>query len=284
MLLRVATLAVLMLLVGCRDDADRIAPDGGAVIATVNGQPIHMSLLDAWARARQADLEHPQVRAMAIRELTDYLLLAGEAHRQGFPRRDDFAADVEIARLQGTANAAVRAMRDQAHIDDTAIQHEYQRRILETGPVEYDFSHLLFADEDSAFVAVGEVLAGEPFAQVFAAHGDSAQLARHHQRVNRMQLPPAIADALQAMAVGEISTVPVRSELGWHVLHVDAVHDLEPPPLDDLRDGIRAALRAELAQTRLQELRDTAEVTMDESVAARFAADPADAPGDVSGD
>lgn len=284
---RLVVLTLLLGLVACGRDADvlqAVSADDSAVIATVDGEPIRMSLLQAWARARDADLDQAQVRAAAIRELGDYLLLAAEARRQGFGGDAAFVADVELARLQGVAGAAAQSMRGQAQIDASAIEYEYQRRIEQAGPAQYDFSQLVFDDEDSALAAAAALLDGQPFAQVQAAFSQQARMARSHQDANRLQLPPALADALQALSAGESSMVPVHTGMGWHVLHLDAVKTLQPPPLDELRDGIGANLRAQLAQTRLEQLREQAQIIMDESAASEFAAGPADVPPVGMGD
>lgn len=290
MALRSFVLAILLGLglLACDKDADvlhALSTDESAVVATVDGEPIRVSLLHAWARTRDADLEQPEVRATAIRELSDYLLLAAEARRQHFAGDMDFVASVELARLQGVAAAATQAMRAQAQIDASAVEHEYQRRIEQAGPVQYDFSQILFADEDSALAAVANLLDGQSFPQVQAAAEGQARMIRSHQGVSRLQLPPALAEALQAMSAGDTSQVPVRTGMGWHLLHLDAVHTLQPPPLADLADGIRASLRAQLAQTRLEQLRADAQIVMDESAAAGFAAAPdASSPGGMDND
>lgn len=274
--LRTAVLAIslALVLVACSQDADvlhAVAPDESAILATVNDEPIRESLLQAWARARGADLDQAQVRATAIRELADYLLLAAEARRQGFAADADFVAAVELARLQAVAGAAVQAMRGQAQIDASAIEHEYQRRIGQAGPLQYDFSQMVFADEDSALAAVAELLDGQTFAQVQSAFAGQAQMVRSHHGVSRLQLPPPLADALQTMSAGDTSPVPVRTGMGWHVFRLDAASTLQPPPLAELSDGIRDSLRAQLVQTRLEQLRDNARVVMDESAATGLA-------------
>ena len=45
--------------------------------------------------------------------------------------------------------------RSAAEVDDSVLQTEYQQQIAKAGRSEYDFSQLLFANEDDALKAAG---------------------------------------------------------------------------------------------------------------------------------
>ncbi len=255
------TLAVAAALVGCGRTSTNSALPGNLPIAeTVNGQPVAQVLLEILARERKLDLGVPEQRAQALTELTDYILLDQEARAQDFSKDPKFAAEVELNRLQGNANATLGKFRSSAQVDDSVLQTEYQQQIAKAGRSEYDFSQLLFDNEDDALKAAGEAMK-QPFKDVFDSWGKKALQARAFQRVRPSQLPDELGKALQALKSGETSKIPVKTQYGWHVLHVGAISPFSPPPFEQLKDSIRDTLLAQLSEQRLVRLRDEAKVT-----------------------
>ena len=255
-----AALVVTVMMAGCGSGSGGSAlPNDLAVVETVNGQKVPQVLLDIIARERKLDLSVPEQRAQALTELTDYILLDQEAKSENYAKDSMFAAEVEINRLQGNANATLGKFRSTAHVDDSVLQTEYQQQIAKAGRSEYDFSQLLFKTEDDALKAAGEAI-NEPFNEVYDRWSKKALQARAFQRVRPSQLPDALGKALQALKSGETSKVPVLSEYGWHVLHVGAISPFVPPTFDQLKDTIRETVLGQLSDQRLAKLRDEAKV------------------------
>lgn len=253
------------------------------VFETVNGQAVPQLLLDVLAKERRLDLSQPEQRARAVLELTDYVLLEQAAKAGEYAKDPQFAAQVEINRLQGLANATMKKFHDSAQVDDSVLMTEYKQQIAKAGASEYDFSQLLFDNEDDAIKAAGEALT-QPFNAVFEAWSKRAKQARAFQRVRPAQLPEALGKALQGLKSGQTSVVPVRTEFGWHVIHVGAISPFVPPPFEELKESIRETLLTQLGQQRLQKLRSEASVSTPEAAAkSTDAAKPADSPSDSAG-
>ncbi len=264
-----AALAVTVTMASCGGQTGGSAlPSDLPLVETVNGEKVPQALLDIIARERKLDLAVAEQRASALTELTDYILLDQEAKSQGYAKDPMFAAEVEINRLQGNANATLGKFRSTAHVDDSVLQTEYQQQIAKAGPSEYDFSQLLFKTEDEALKAAGEAIK-QPFNEVYDRWSKQALQARAFQRVRPSQLPDALGKALQALKSGETSKVPVHTEFGWHVLHVGAISPFVPPTFDQLKDTIRETVLGQLSDQRLTKLRDEAKVTTETPVSAK---------------
>lgn len=258
--IRISAIAMTLALAGC-SGADRNAglPSNLPIVETVNGQPVPQVLLDVLARERKLDLSVAEQRTAAVSELTDYILLDQASRAEAYAKDPMFAAEVEINRLQGNANATMAKFRSAAQVDDSVLQTEYQQQIAKAGRSEYDFSQLLFAGEDDALKAAGEAIS-QPFNAVYERWSKKALQARAFQRVRPNQLPQALANALRPLKVGETSKVPVHTEYGWHVLHVTAITPFVPPTFEQLKESIRETVLTQLGQQRLMKLRDTAKV------------------------
>lgn len=259
-LILLAAVAVTTWLAGCSGERGSDAlPADLPVVETVNGQGVPQILLDVLAKERNLDLSVPDQRARALTELTDYILLNQAASSESFASDPKFAAEVEINRLRGTANATLAKFRSSAQVDDSVLRTEYNQQIARAGKSEYDFSQLLFDNEDDALKAAGEAMS-KPFAEVFDSWSTKAKQARAYQRVRPGQLPPTLGAALSALKSGETTKVPVHTEYGWHVIHVGAVSPFVPPTFEQLKDSIRETLLGQLADQRLAKLRGDAKV------------------------
>ncbi|HOX71606.1 MAG TPA: peptidylprolyl isomerase [Dokdonella sp.] len=260
------TLVLLALLAisGCEDKSAGSTLSADLPLAeTVNGQRVPQVLLDVLARERKLDLSVPEQRARAVLELTDYILLDQATRAESYMKDPTFAAAVEINRLQGQANAAMGKFRDSAQVDDSVLRTEYQQQIAKAGTSEYDFSQLLFDNEDDALKAAGEALS-KPFNEVFDAWSKRAKQARAFQRVRPAQLPELLGKELSSLKSGETGKIPVHTEYGWHVIHVGAISPFVPPTFEQLKDGIRDTVLAQIGQKRLEKLRSEASITTPE--------------------
>jgi hypothetical protein len=152
-------LAVATILAACSDGERNAAlPSSLPIAETVNGERVPQVLLDALARERKLDLAIAEQRAAAISELTDYILLDQVSRAEDYAKDPQFAAQVELNRLQGNANATMSRFRSTTQVDDSVLQTEYRQQIAKAGRSEFDFSQLLFASEDDALKAAGEAM------------------------------------------------------------------------------------------------------------------------------
>lgn len=250
------------------------------VAETVNGQAVPEVLVNAIAAGRKLDLAVPEQRAQAIRELTDYVLLAQAAASENYLKDPAFAAEVELYRLQGMANATMLKFQEGTRVDDSVLRTEYDKQIEKAGKVDFSFTQLLFEKEDDALAAAGAAIS-KPFTEVYASWQARAKQAQSYEHVRKAQVPEALANALAGLKVGETVKVPVKTEFGWHVVHLDASAPLQVAPFEQVKDSIRTSLLARLAQQRLDKLRNEATVTVASSSPAATSAsktEPADKP------
>lgn len=231
-------------------------------VAVINGQDVPQALLEALARQRQLDLAKPEDYEKAFKELSEYVLLAQESRREKLGDDPAYAADVEVGRLQAVANASVLALRAKAQIDPSILMADYEDQLVKVGKFNYDLTQLVFATEEEALKAAGEVVAGKPFGKVFEEYADSARQARSFSQMRLPQLPPGIATALQTLKAGETMKVPVQTQAGWHVVHVDKIEPFVPPPFERVRDAIRERMATQLTDERVAKLREDAKITL----------------------
>jgi len=252
---------------GSHEQATRWPADV-AIAETVNGEPVPNLMLELIARERQADLAVPEQREKVVRELREYIVLDQAARKQDFARDPKFLAATELYRLQGVAEAARVKLGEGATVDDAALKAEFDRQIALAGPSEYDFGQLLFDNEDDAIKAVEDATT-KPFDAVLAAWRDKAKQAQSFSRVRPVQLPEPMAKAIATLAAGETTKLPVKTDFGWVVLHVDAVRAVTPPAFEQVKDSVRATVLARYADQQIEKLLGDAKVEMKTPPAAK---------------
>ncbi len=245
---------------GAADNRVIQLPGDLPVAETVNGTPVPQVLAEALARAHNADLSVPEQRAEVLRLLSDYVLLAEQAKRDGLLAKPAFAADVELARLVAQANATMVELQKQTPLSDEALKAEYDARVTRAGKVDYDFSQLLFTQEDDALKASAELLAGKIFAQVYDEWKNKAANAGVFTHRIAEQLPENLLQALVTMKNGDTTRAPVKSQFGWHVVRLDAVNPITPPPFAQVKESIRASLSKKIGEQRLAKLKEQAKI------------------------
>ena len=135
-------------------------------------------------------------------------------------------------------------------------------------------SQVVLPDEAAARALAAKVAAGAPFAKAAADAGFAATdiaLGVVQKADFARNASPAIADAAFAAAQGT-TLPPMKSALGWHVVHVDTVADVAAKPLAAVHDEIAAAMlsrrRIDAVATLGQKIQDAVDdgATFDELV------------------
>lgn len=126
-------------------------------------------------------------------------------------------------------------------------------------------SQVVIPDETAAKALVAKVRGGTSFAQAAGQAGFGAAdiaLGEQSREAFAKLASPAAASAAFSVPQGG-TTDPVKTELGWHVVHVDAVKGAAAKPLASVRNEIAAALEKQ----KLDEALSAKVTEIEESIA-----------------
>src|SRR6185503_15687767 len=101
----------------------------GPPAETINGEEVPMRLVDAIIHQRSWDPSRPDLRERATKEITNIVLTAQAAKKENFLADPDFAAQVELGRLQALSNATAAAFRERSPFDEAAAKADYEKRV-----------------------------------------------------------------------------------------------------------------------------------------------------------
>jgi parvulin-like peptidyl-prolyl isomerase len=249
-------------------------PEGA--VASVNGELVGVDEYERAVQALAADRRDPlgdADRRHVLDRLLDEELLVQRGLELGLASNDRrvrgdlvsavIAAVVQQSEAEEPDDAAIEAFYGENRDYFSRTGRLFVRQILVRGRPARD-------EEEArarAGEAAGRLRAGEPFEAVEAALGDpqvaplpagllpAAKLTEY--------LGPTATRAALALAKGSVSD-PVRSASGFHVLVLADREDGYVPPLDEIREEVRAELRRrqgdQALRAYLDELRDRADV------------------------
>jgi len=230
-------------------------------IAVVNGKPIKRSDLELVVRQiKQPDT--PELRANLKEKLIELEVLMQEAKRRKIPEREDVKFQADNAARTVIIQALLREEIDQHKPTDAQIQAEYDRERKIAGEKEYKVHHILVDSEQQAKDIIAKLDKGAKFEDLAKGTKDVGSAA------NGGELdwaPPAayvkpFSDAMVKLEKGKYTTTPVQSQFGWHVIRLDDVRPMQPPPLDQIKSHIVEALQQQEAKEFVESLKQKATI------------------------
>lgn len=267
-------IALLLVLAGCRaGPADApAAGDGPAaplaiggqaeVVARVDGVAIDRRWLEALARGRRADLSDPAQHAQLLDELVEYVVLVEAGRRDPALADPALRAEIELNALSARANAVMARIAAVEDPGEAALREEYENQRSVNGALEYQVSHLLFGEEAVAREAAAALAAGQPFAVLRVGFADRARQPVELGWLKLGQLPEGLAAVLRDLPPGSTAAEPVQSPYGWHLVHLEATRPFEPPPFEQVREGIRRMVIAQASRARVDALKAAARIEL----------------------
>jgi peptidyl-prolyl cis-trans isomerase C len=248
-------LALALVLSACglgRDSGED--SDGGTspiVAATVNGRPIYVEDVRAYAVARGWLQETEDLDAnsdaffMALEELIQIRLFAMEAEARGLDREPETRRQLENARERVLANSIYDEI-DQRANDPAAIERLYRENInrLAEGE-EVQLRHIQFASREEADAAKRRLEQGERFEALafeLSTERDTAPDGGDLGFSSINDLGGALREEVERTTVGSLIG-PIQLPTGWHIFRLEDRRARGVPSLETLRPRIVAWLR-----------------------------------------
>ena len=236
-----------------------------ATVATVNGEAILRSTVDAVSRQLQARQQQVDEAAI-IEELINMKLLSQLATESGIDDQDDVKSAIELQRIQLLANAYMRDISATIEVSDEVLKAEYDQQVAGLSQAEFLVSQILLDAEDAAVDVIKSLDEGGEFEKL-AMELSIDPSGRSGGSIGWVQsevLPPELAQAIESIAPGSHGTSPVKTDFGWHVVRVEETRGTPVPPFESVKPQVQNALIAQRLQEKILELRKSADIKLGE--------------------
>jgi peptidyl-prolyl cis-trans isomerase C len=232
--------------------------------AIVNNKPIPKARLDEFvaALAAQGRPDTPELRNAVREELIAREIFTQEAERRGLTRNAEVQRQLDNSRQEILIRAVIRDHFRTKPISDADIKAEYDKATQGQGDKEYRARHILVEKEDAARKIIADLQAGAKFEELAKQSKDPGSAANggdlDWNGAGTFVKP--FADAMVKLEKGKFTEAPVQTQFGWHVIRLDDVRDVKPPPLDQVKPQIQQELERRRIQELQKELRAKAKI------------------------
>jgi len=236
------------------------------VVATINGQPVHLSELEVAQQALP-----PQYRSMPLQSVYAALLdriidsklvvADGRKNKVG----DDPAFKKRMAFVEEQVIQDFWLQREIAKkVTAEKLQQRYEERLKSMPPEEEVHArHILVATEDEAKAIIADLKKGESFEKIAKDRStDKASGAEGGDLgwFKKTDMVKEFADAAFALKKGELSDTPVKTQFGYHVIKLEDRRKAPPPSFEELQDQIKEEIARETVTALLDQLRAAARI------------------------
>ena len=237
-------------------------PRTGEVLATVNGQNVTQSMLDAVLSTMPAEVREQLESSGQIAQLKDQIItqevLYQEAMKQNMHEQDDVKSRLALSERDALIESLLRKAVDEQTTDE-ALKVWYDAHLVQFRKEQVQASHVLLKDEDEAKAVLEEVMKpGADFAAVASAKSTDPSAKTNGGDLGwfeKGRMVKEFADAAFAAEKGSIIG-PVKSQFGYHVINV--VDKRDAIPFEDVKETIKPQVQQEVAQKYVEDLKAAA--------------------------
>jgi peptidyl-prolyl cis-trans isomerase C len=241
------------------------APAFAQNVAVVNGTPIPKARVDALVSqlVKQGQQDTPQLEAAVREELVNREILMQEAARRGLPTRPDIKAQIAVADQTVVLRALIEDVMKTQQPTDAEVKARYDDLVKQAGGKEYHLHHILVDNEQQAKDLIAKIKGGASFedlAKQYSKDPGSAKNGGDLDWSDPKAYVPEFAQAAEHLQKGQMTDTPVHTQFGWHIIRLDDVRDVTPPPLDSVKPQIVQQLQQEKVQAFEEDLRKKAKI------------------------
>ncbi|MDG2244390.1 MAG: peptidylprolyl isomerase [Rhodospirillaceae bacterium] len=256
-------LATVTTLILCFAGSAR-AQTSDTVVAELNGTPITFNEIAAFQQTipNAAEMETASILPRLIEFYIDQQLMGSAARGRGLENDPD--VQLQLQRLE---DELVRQayLRDEIsdRVTEDRIREAYDKK-METyvQDEEVKARHILVETEDEANAILRELSDGATFEDLARdrSTGPSGPQGGDLGYFTRGTMVPEFSESAFALSAGEITSSPVKTDFGWHLIKVEEKRLKPAPTFEEMRVEVRNELSDAAVQAVLTELRGRAEI------------------------
>ncbi len=247
--------------------APALTTPADGILARVQGVEIRQADLDAAEEdiggQATAQMTPEQKRDYLLSFVIDLTLAAKAAEQRNVQNGPDFARKLTYYRnkllVETLLNDETRSRVTEAEM--RKIYDEQRARI--TPEEEVRARHILVETEDEAKALIAQIRGGANFETVAREKSKDPGGQRNGGDLGfftKAQMVPEFAEAAFAMQPGQLSTAPVKSQFGWHIIKLEERRQREIPSFEQVRGQIEDFLTRRVQADLVQKLRSEAQV------------------------
>jgi len=232
---------------------------------TVNGKPIKKNLYDFIVKdlASRGQKTDDNLNNMIVDRMIAMELINQEAEKTGLSKDVNYVLKEELARKEMLYNTFLQNYVQKNPISESDIKNAYEQYKKDLGSQDFNAKHILLANEQEAKDVIAELNKGGNFNKI--AKDKSKDTGSKDKGgdlgwfpANSMVKP--FAEALTSLKKGNVTTIPVQTQFGWHVIKLEDIRALQAPEFDKVKEGLAKTLQQKQLDKLVLDLKTKAKI------------------------
>lgn len=242
----------------------------GANSVAVNGVKIQSKQLEDWVKnaVNSGAKDSPELRQSIMNELVVREAVLQDVKKTGLATRGDNDFKVKVAQQNVLMDLWFADYFQKHPISESDVRADYDRQANLTkegrNSNEYKVSQIFVATEKDAEDVIGRINSGTSFESLAREKSLDRASASSGGSVNWAlpdQMMAPIGDAVLALSKGKITSKPVKTQNGWHIIRLDDVRRFKLPPFEDVKQNIAQGMIQKQRQEAVAELIKKSNIT-----------------------
>jgi peptidyl-prolyl cis-trans isomerase C len=229
-------------------------------VAIVDGTPISRAAYDDYLKSLLRGKPVSDVTAEEKNQVLDQMinmqLIATQGEKEGLDKDPEIATRIALVRTQILADAAAQKYVKSNEPSDQDLHAAYDAA---TDKTEYHASHILVPTKEKAEQLIKKIKGGAKFEDVAKAESTDNSKANGGDlgwfSLARMVKP--FGDAVKGLKKGEITSEPVQTQYGWHIIKLEDTRDA---PFDQMKPQLTNGLLQKKFVAYVDELKKNAKI------------------------
>ena len=221
--------------------------ESDTVIATINDEKIMQSDYQNYLQLRQQQVgpipDKDKEKKIVMDEMIEKILLAQHAVSNKLDQDPEVSSLMKRVREEILVQAVKRKQLRDNPITDDDVKKRFEKEVEETHKTEYKVRHILVKEEADAKDILAQLGKGTKFDKLAKDKSIDTQSGKNGGElgwINQGMVVPEFFNAVMAMKKGAVSTAPVKSDFGWHIVKVEDTRPLKIPTFEQFISDQRA--------------------------------------------
>ena len=239
------------------------------VIAEVNGEPITQSDVDAFIAQVPQLQQQPAEQVMPVvrEELITAKVVDERVAKANLENDPEVQKRMQQAR-EGIMRSVYLEQMVQEEMTDERLREEYdafKEQQSASSQEQVRARHILVATEEEVNDIISQLEGGADFNDLASEEStDTASGASGGDLgyFTKAQMVPEFSEAAFSMEEGEVSSEPVKSQFGYHIIKVEDKRTQPAPSFEETKPFLEVQVRRKILEEKLAEWREDADVTV----------------------
>jgi len=256
-----------------QDEAATPTATADTNIASVNGKDYSLDLFRVFFTQRLQETNgqnSPAFQEQAFNEFLSLVVAAQEGEKRDLATNADVQTAIKLQRLMILSNAALQSIANDSPPTDDELKQAYEKFKEQAQRKEYKARHILVDEKAKAEELIKQLddSKGEGFDELAKENslGPTAEKGGDLGWFDARQMVKPFSDALSTLEPGSYTKQPVQTQFGWHVIMLEETRTAEPPTFEEAKPTLEAAVTRQKVADALNELREKAEVDLNQDV------------------